>query len=103
PIATSHLLENLDLALGEGLVTVMLSQAGRDLGWNALLTRMDLSDDLYQFLRRHALEDIGASSCFEGPLNLHVAGKCCQNDDPGLWKFRPYCHHRIDAAHVRKP
>ena len=61
-------------------VTVMFSQVGCDFCWNALLTRMRLTNDFHEFSWWHAFQDISTSSSMKGSLNLHVAGKSGQNE-----------------------
>src|SRR5262249_29071993 len=99
-VTISNLLKDLDLSASEGFIAVMLGKLGCDLGWDALFTSVNLTDDLYEFSRGHAFKDVGASSSFERSLNFGIAGKRREHDDPGVRKLRTYRHHCVDAAHV---
>jgi len=103
PLTAGNLPENLDLALAENFVAVMIRQMHSNLRRDLLLTRMHLTDDFQEFLRRHALEHVSSRSSFESSLNLDVGHKGCQHHDAGVGKFRADCDHCIDATHVGKP
>src|SRR5438552_1424927 len=103
PLTGGNTLENFDLALAESLIAVMLGQMRSKLGWNSLLTCVDLTDDFQEFVGRHALEQVTSRSGCESSLNLCVGHKRRQNNDAGVGKFRADCDDRVDATHVRQP
>src|SRR5580693_6062683 len=101
-ISAGNLGENLNFASGERFVTVMFSQMGCDLRWNALLPTVYLTDRIDHILRRHALEHVSARSSFESTLNFNIALKRGQNNDSGLGKLRSDRDHRVNPADAGK-
>jgi hypothetical protein len=71
-------------------ITVVVSQIRRYLGRNPLLSSMDLPNYIHQFIRRHRLQNVSASSSLKRPLNFRITGKGRQNDEMRSSIFRPY-------------
>src|SRR5215475_8308277 len=69
---------------------------------NLFSSGVHLSDGRQQLLRRHALQQVSASSCLQCPLDFHIAFKRRQHDDPSLWKFTANCDHRVNPALSRQ-
>src|SRR5215470_13034766 len=57
-VAARHPLQDLDLAFAKPFVRDVFSQLGSYLRRNSPLARMDLTDNVQQFFRRHAFQDI---------------------------------------------
>ena len=102
-VAARDFAKHFDFTAGKGLVTIVLSEVSGDLRGNSFFPGMHLANNFYQFLRRHAFEDVSAGSCLEGSLNLNVAGEGGQNDNAGVGEFGADGDHGIDAAHVGQP
>lgn len=58
--------KDIDFALGQGVVTIMLGQASCDFRQDELFAGMDPADYFHQILGRHAFQYVGAGSGFEG-------------------------------------
>ena len=55
-IAGGHLLQHLDLAVGQRVVHVVLRHFNRDLRWNLLLAAVHAANGLDQFFSHHILQ-----------------------------------------------
>ena len=73
PISLLDVAQNVNLTSRESFIGEMLGQTSSDLGQDTLFPNMDLPNRLEHLVGRHALQQIGAGSCFEGALNLDIA------------------------------
>src|SRR5262245_31923510 len=97
-MAARNLHQDVELALGERFVGQVFGQQRRDFWRHTLLAGMDVTDDLDEILRRHALQYVGFRSGREGALNIDVALERRQRDDARVWKVRTDRDGRVDAA-----
>src|SRR5262249_32607628 len=103
PITACDLLQDFGLALSELFVAEVLGQICGDIWGELLFAGVDLPDDFHNFLWRHALEEVSASSGVKSATDLYISGKGSQYDDSSFRKFRANGDQCVDAAHVGKP
>src|SRR6266542_604459 len=99
-IVSGKLTQDVNFTRSKLFITVVFSQIRGYLGWNPLLSSMDLPNYIHQFIRRRRLQNVSASSSLKRPLNFRATGKGRQNDEMRSSIFRPYRNHRVDAAHI---
>lgn len=80
--------ENLDFALTEIIVTQMFGESGGDFPRNTLIAGMNPPNRFEHLLRRHALQQVAKSSCFERPPYLDIPLKCRQDDNSSAAALR---------------
>jgi len=62
--------------------------------------RADLPNYIHYFAGSQTLQNVGASSCLERPLNFDLTGKGRQYDDPRFRKFAANRDHSIHTIHL---
>jgi len=81
----------------------VLGKMRRHFRRNTFLPCVYLADHIYQFTRRHVLEEVSASPGFKRPLNLNITFKRCEHNDARFRELCPDGNHCVNAAQVWQP
>ena len=94
--------KNFHFSIAERLVAAVLGKCDSDLDRNSLFARMNLADDVGQFLGRCVLKHVCVGSLGEGSSNLMVQLESGQDDNAGVRELGANVNHCVYGAHVRK-
>ena len=101
-ISRGHMPEYLDFPAGESLIAEVFGEFSGYGCRNALFAGVDMPDDVDQFGRRHAFQNVPAGSGFERALHFDIAFERGEDDDARRGKFAANGEHRVDAVQVRQ-